>query len=91
MLLNSLPKGSKVTPLTTDMINEVMYQSMVMGTAQMIQRSENKNTHNNKDIIEAIEMGSAMTVQAMRKQKGANVVVNVNTAWESYITKSVRE
>lgn len=42
-------------------------------------------------IIEAIENGSKMTVQAMKKQKGANVNIRVDGYWGAYITKSVRE
>jgi hypothetical protein len=92
MLLNNLPKGSKVTPLTSDMINQSMYNSMVIGTAQRIQAGEiaiQKNS--NRDIIEAIELGSIRTVQAMKKQKGSHVTVNINGNWNAYINKVVKE
>ena len=42
-------------------------------------------------IISAIQSGARMTVNAMKKQKGANVNIRVDGYWGAYITKSVRE
>jgi hypothetical protein len=74
------------------MINQSMYNSMVIGTAQRIQAGEiamQKNS--NRDIIDAIEIGSIRTVQAMKKQKAANVVVNVDSKFYAHIMKVVKE
>lgn len=87
-LFGDLPKGSRVKPITKDVINQAMYNAMIQGTAERLQTVTEKP---NRELIEAIEAGSRMTVQAMRKQKGANVVVNVNGDWNAYIQKNVRE
>jgi hypothetical protein len=94
MLMHNLPKGSKVTPLkeNMDMINQDLYNSMVIGTVQRIQAAEmvaHKNS--NKDIVDAIELGSIRTVQAMKKQKGSHVTVNIDGNWGAYISKVVKE
>lgn len=89
MLLNNLPKGAKVTPLTSDDINQAMYSSMMITTAQRLQSAGIPN--NDRNIIEAIERGSQMTVQAMKKQKGTSVNIKVDGYWGAYITKNVRE
>jgi hypothetical protein len=75
-----------------DMINRDMYNSMVIGTAQRIQAGEmaiQKNS--NKDIVDAIELGSIRTVQAMKKQKASHVTVNIDGNWGAYISKVVKE
>jgi hypothetical protein len=89
----NLLSGSKVKPFKDrmDMINRDMYNSMVIGTAQRIHAAEMSIKTSNKDIVEAIELGSIRTVQAMKKQKGTNVVVNVNGEWNAYISKVVKE
>lgn len=94
MLMHNLPKGSKVTPLkeNMDMINQDLYNSMVIGTVQRIQAAEmvaHKNS--NKDIVDAIELGSIRTVQAMKKQKSSHVTVNIDGNWGAYISKVVKE
>lgn len=88
-LFGDLPKGSRVTPITKDVINQAMYNAMIQGTAERLQSAERQI----KDdaIIEAIKEGSIMTVRAMKKQKGTNVVVNVNSEWGAYIRKNVIE
>src|SRR6185312_282072 len=77
-LFGDLPKGSRVTPITKDVINQAMYNAMIQGTAE---RLESVNERPNREVIEAIQEGSRMTVQAMKKQKSANVSVIVNTQW----------
>lgn len=89
----NLLAGSKVIPLTKDIVNEGMYHSMIIGTAQRIQSTESayNSKSSNKDVIEAIELGSMRTVQAMKKQRGANVIVNVDSKFYAHIMKVVKE
>lgn len=84
-MIHDLPKGSKVTPMTSDMINNMMYNSMMVETAHKISEDHSK------EIITAIKQGSMATVKAMKKQKSPNVIVNVNGGWGTYINKTVKE
>lgn len=87
MLINSLPKGSKVKPLSTDQVNQAMYSGMVLSMAHL------KDSESTKldEIKEAIRETGYATTKALRKQKGANVTVHVHTDWGAYINKNVRE
>ena len=95
MLMNNLPKGSKVIPLTSDMIIEGMTQSANMTMAERIVFSNKIQADSNRvelaAIKDAVYETGYMTAMALKKQKAANVNVYVNTSWEAYITKSVKE
>lgn len=88
MLINNLPRGSKVTPLTSDQLNRGMHSEMMIYTAAIIASREEKKLD---EIKEAIQYGSYMTAQALRKQKATNVNVVINADFYGYINKTVRE
>lgn len=95
MLLNNLPKGSKVKPLTNEMIMASMTQSANASMAERMVASNSIQAEGNRvelaAIKEAVYETGRMTAQALRKQKGANVVVNVDSKFYAHIMKVVKE
>ena len=86
MLLNNLPAGSKVTPLTSsDLMTGMSGGSM----AKIGQRIGIVQVDGSRAVIEAIEHTGRMTVQALKKQKGSTVNVNVNGVFATHINKYV--
>lgn len=83
MLLNAAA-GSKVKPLTGNTLDEGLYSMMLASTVKMIDKKADT------EFKDAIYDSGRMIVQALRKQKGANVVVNVHGDWSEYISKNVR-
>lgn len=90
-----LLRGSKVTPLTKEMIMEGMTQSANLSMAERIVLSNSIQTEGNRvelaAIKEAVYETGRMTAQALKKQKGANVVVNVDSKFYAHIMKVVKE
>jgi hypothetical protein len=90
-----LLRGSKVTPLTKEMIMEGMTQSANISMAERIVLSNSIQAEGNRvelaAIKEAVYETGRMTAQALKKQKGANVTFISNGNWKEYIQRTVKE
>ena len=96
MVLSNLAKGSKVFPLSTEMVIQGMQNDMLIAMAGQVEASERQiaQQNNNKvltEIKDAVYESGRLTAQAMRKQKAANVVVTVHADWYSHIKKNVTD
>lgn len=89
MLLNSLPPGSRVIPLTNSDVMTGASGGAAMAMAHRYSQVRDAEAHN-REIVQAIQEGSRMTVAAMKKQKGNSTTVIVNGDWNAYVTRTVR-
>jgi len=94
LLLNNLPKGSRVTPLS-DTINNALYSSMITSTAGVLQMADQAAAAKNNDrllhdLIDTIESGNRATQNVFKKQRMPNVNVTVNGMWGAYVDKNFK-
>jgi hypothetical protein len=77
------------------MVMAGMHQSANLSMAERIVQSNSIQAEGNRvelaAIKDAVYETGRMTAQALRKQKGANVVVNMDTKFYAHITKVVKE
>jgi hypothetical protein len=89
--IQKTPAESTMTYLSKSDIVYPNFMAMMKSLAMPELKVSTGNQFDESGIVDAITRTGRMTVQALRKQKGTNVNVYVDSNWNAYISKVVKE
>lgn len=88
-MLLDLPAGTKVKPLSTDELNEVMHRSMLQSMAGSIMMA-NMDKRKSNEVADAINMQTRILARAYGKNKPVvRTTIHIDGTWGEYLKKNV--